>query len=206
MTDGLLLPPGGGRKIQTMTLKAGAERRRSGRRSRPRSPPDSTSERTCTSRPKRSSTYSRANSTCSPSNRLPRPATIGAPGSRRPAPRCCGADREASCSCPPAARMPSSTQDPNQPGCSSSYPRPATRSTFRNSPTCLPPEAHRTKLALKRYGAATTFISSRPSQATRPANEHRRLRLTTHAGADAAPSEPAGESAVSLRKSTTAGQ
>jgi oxalate decarboxylase/phosphoglucose isomerase-like protein (cupin superfamily) len=25
MTDGLLLPPGGGRKIQTMTLKAGAE-------------------------------------------------------------------------------------------------------------------------------------------------------------------------------------
>lgn len=26
MTDGLLLPPGGGRRIQTMTLKAGAER------------------------------------------------------------------------------------------------------------------------------------------------------------------------------------
>jgi Cupin domain len=25
MTDGLLLPPGGGRRIQTMTLKAGAE-------------------------------------------------------------------------------------------------------------------------------------------------------------------------------------
>ena len=26
MTDGLLIPPGGGRRIQTMTLKVGAER------------------------------------------------------------------------------------------------------------------------------------------------------------------------------------
>jgi hypothetical protein len=56
MTDGLLLPPGGGRRIQTMTLKAGAEQSKIWSAFEAEVAPDSTSGHTCTSKPKRCST------------------------------------------------------------------------------------------------------------------------------------------------------
>jgi len=56
MTDGLLLPSGGGRRIQTMTLKAGAEQSEIWSAFEADVPPDSTSGHTCTIRLKRCST------------------------------------------------------------------------------------------------------------------------------------------------------
>jgi hypothetical protein len=171
MTDGLLLPPGGGRKIQAMTLKAGAEQSKIWSAFEADVAPGFDVGAHLHHQAEEVFYVLEGELDLLASSRLPRPADTGAPGSRRPAPRCSGAGREVSCSFPLAARTPSSTQAPSRPGCSSSYPRPATRSTSRSSPTCLPPEDHQTTPRSQRYGAATTFINSRPSQATRSGNE-----------------------------------
>jgi uncharacterized RmlC-like cupin family protein len=177
MTDGLLLPPGGGRRIQTMTLKAGAEQSKIWSAFEADVAPGfdvgahlhhQAEEVFYVLEGELDLLAFQPAATASGDWRTWESATgttvfRGGPGSFMFVP----------VGCP---HTPSSTQDPSRPACSSLYPRPATKSTFRNSPTCLPPEDHPTKLRSWRYGAATTSISSRPSPATRSGNKRLRRR------------------------------
>jgi oxalate decarboxylase/phosphoglucose isomerase-like protein (cupin superfamily) len=167
MTDGLLLPPGDGRRIRTMTLKAGAGQ---------------------------SKIWSVFEADVAPGFDVGahlhhqaeevfyvlegeldllafQPAAM-ASGDWRTWESATGTTvlqggPGASCSFPLAVRTPSSTPGPEPARVLFLVSPPATRSTSRNSPTCLPPEDHQTKPRSRRYGAPMTFINSRPSPSAR---------------------------------------
>ena len=176
MTDGLLLPPGGGRRIQTMTLKAGAEQSKTWLAFEADVAPgfdvgahlhhqaeevfyvlegelDLLAFQPAVMAIGDWRTWESATGTT---------VFRGGPGSFMFVPA----------GCPHAFFNPG----PQPARMLFLVSRPATRSTSRNSPTCLPPEDHQTKPRSRRYGAATTFISSRPSPATRSGNKRPRRR------------------------------
>ncbi len=149
MTDGLLLPPGGGRRIQTMTLKAGAEQSKIWSAFEADVAPgfdvgahlhhqaeevfyvlegelDLLAFQPAAMASGDWRTWESATGTT---------VFRGGPGSFMFVPA----------GCPHAFFNPGPE---NRPVCSSSYPRPATRSTSRNSPTCLPPEDHPDQAAI----------------------------------------------------------